>query len=57
MKSFWNWIKKMNIDGIIAIPLAIYFFIGGLKFYAGIMVGVLISKNLELIKKWFKEKF
>ena len=51
-----GWIKGNGIEGIISIPLAIYFLISGKDLYLGISLGVFITLNWIILKNWIKYK-
>ena len=54
LKKIWSvvveWFKGNGVEGIVAIPVFIYFLLAGQMFYAGIALGVLACKNWELLK-------
>lgn len=55
--KLWDWLKGLELEGILGLILGLYFLSQSMEFWAGIAIGVFATKNWDMIKEWIKEKF
>ncbi len=52
-----GWFKSNGVSGILGLIAGIVLFLAGYNFWAGISLGVFVTRNWDIIVEWFKENF